>query len=515
VGAGAAGGIAAAFNAPIAGALFAVEIILMDFAFAQFSPIVIASVMATVISHHFEGNFAAFQVPLYQTSTPFELILYAVLGVLSGLFSFIFIKVLYFVEESVDGISFPEYLKPAVGGLMIGAIALGFPHIMGVGYDSINDALHGRLIGWFAFVLIFIKILATVVTLGSGGSGGIFAPSLFMGAMLGAFFGHTMDWLLPGMSLNPGAYALVAMGGMVAGTTRGSIMAIIMVFELTNDYRIILPLMITCIISTLLSSKLSSESIYTLKLLRRNINVKSGADQNVLRNIYIQDVMSKSFATIPFNANFKDVVNKLIKATIPYYFVVDKEKKLIGILSLQQIKNLLFERETLSHILIASELATREFPVIYPTDNAQLALEKMSKTTYECLPVMDPKKEGYMKGVVWRKDINDAYNKEIERLEISSNLASKISMRHSNKEVHFLEGYAVAEILAPKEFRGKSIRELNIRKNFSVDVLSIRTQHKNRSKVKAIPDPDHIITENDYLIVAGELGKLNRIRNME
>jgi chloride channel protein, CIC family len=250
----------------------------MDFTVTQFSPIVIASVMATVVSHYFEGNFAAFMVPGYHLINPFELFFYFMLGLLSGIVSWLFIKALYYMEDLWDNkIHIPDYTKAAIGGIIIGAIALVFPQIMGVGYDSINIALNGKSIWYIALILIFVKIFATSITLGSGGSGGIFAPSLFMGAMTGVTFGIFVNYLFPEITAEPGAYALVAMGGLVTGTTRTPITAILIVFELTKDYNIILPLMITCIISMIISSKLSRESIYTLKLLLRNINIKDRA----------------------------------------------------------------------------------------------------------------------------------------------------------------------------------------------------------------------------------------------
>ena len=439
VGCGAAAGIAAAFNAPIAGALFAVEIILMDFGFTQFSPIVISSVMATVISHHFEGNFAAFQVPQYQTTSAYELILYALLGILSGLISFLFIKILYFSEDTVDKIKFPEYLKPAIGGLLIGATALIFPEIMGVGYNSINDALHGRIVGFLAFYLIFIKIFATSLTLSSGGSGGIFAPSLFIGAMLGAVFGDLANQIFPNIHLHAGAYALVAMGGLVAGTTRGPITAIIMIFELTNDYRIILPLMITGIISTVISSKLSSESIYTLKLLLRNINIRGGTDVNILRNIFVKDLYNKNYNTIPYNAPFKEVVNQLITATTPYLFVIRPKEEFVGLITLQNVKKYLFDRDTLSHILIAEELADQDIEMVLPTDHGQIVMEKLTRSHYNCLPVRDPKKSNSMIGIICRKEINNAYNQEVERQELVENLANKITLNQKQKMFNSLK----------------------------------------------------------------------------
>lgn len=515
VGCGAAAGIAAAFNAPIAGALFAVEIILMDFAITQFSPIVISSVIATVISHHFEGNFAAFAVPKYLMQSPFELILYTVLGLLCGLLSFAFIRILYNFEDFFDyKFKFPEYLKPALGGLVIGVTALQFPQVMGVGYDSINLALKGEMIWSIALALIFVKVLATSITLGSGGSGGIFAPSLFMGAMLGVFFGLVSDKLFPGINLHPGAYALVAMGGMVAGTTRGPITAIIIVFELTNDYKIILPLMITCIISTLLSSKLSRESIYTLKLLLRNINIHSGAETNILKSIYVSDIYSTQYTAIPHNTTFDQIVSDIISKRSPYLFVMGKDKRLTGVISLNNIKDHLFDKEALQHLVIASDLALKDYEEISLHDNCQAVVEKMNKTDYDFLPVVNPKIPGKMIGLVWRKDIDDAYNKEIERIDIASDLASKIKMNQLDKNIYFMEGYAMSEIRPPREFLGKSIKELDIRARFGVNILSIRRNTRHGSKVQAIPDPDHIINADDTLIIAGEIPRLDQLKNL-
>ena len=229
--------------------------------------------------------------PATSLASPYEIFFYFALGALCGVVSFLFIKLLYMFEDYFDNrLKIPEYWNPAIGGLGIGAIGLIFPQVMGVGYDSINDALYGHMIWYVAFILIFVKILATSITLGSGGSGGIFAPSLFMGAMLGYFFGSLVNNFFPEMTAEPGAYALVAMTGLVAGTTRAPITAIIIVFELTNDYRIVLPLMITGIISTIISTRLSRESIYTLKLVLRNIGIKEGFETNLMESIFVKNI---------------------------------------------------------------------------------------------------------------------------------------------------------------------------------------------------------------------------------
>ena len=515
VGCGAAAGIAAAFNAPIAGALFAVEIVLMDFAVAQFSPIVISSVMATVISHTFEGNFAAFIVPKYQLASPVEIGFYFILGAASGLVAYLFIKTLYYCEEIFDNrIKIHESFKPALGGLGIGVIALAFPQVMGVGYDSINIALYGKMIWYVALILIFMKILATSLTLGSGGSGGIFAPSLFMGAMLGYFFGTFVHSYFPDITASPGAYALVAMGGLVAGTTRAPITAIIIVFELTNDYHIILPLMITCIMSMIISSKLSRESIYTLKLVLRNIGLKEGMETNIMESIYVKDVYRKEFESILITDNFSQIVNRIIRGKEADFPVVDSEGHVSGMISIHDIKDFLYERESLQNLLIAGDIFNPEFETISPDDNCQNALDKLRKYSFDGLPVVADNNSRKIIGVIWRKDIQDAYDREIERRELTSNLASLITMKEEEPMVHFMEGYSIIEIAPPKSFIGKSIRELNIRRQYGVDVLSVKIKEKKGEKINAIPSPEYIIKADDTLIIAGEIKNINFVRNL-
>jgi CIC family chloride channel protein len=516
VAAGAAAGIAAAFNAPIAGALFAVEIILMDFAVAQFSPIVISSVMATVISRSFEGDFAAFIVPKYELISPYEIGFYFILGALTGIVSFLFIKALYFSENYFDNkLKFPEYFKPVLGGLGVGIIALMFPQIMGVGYDTINNALFGNMIWYIALALVLVKILATSLTLGSGGSGGIFAPSLFMGAMLGYFFGSFVHQYFPDISASPGAYALVAMGGLVAGTTRAPITAIIIVFELTNDYHIILPLMITCIISTILSARFSRESIYTLKLLLRNIGIKEGVETNVMDSIDVKDIYSTDFESINDSDNFSQVVNKVISGKEFDFPVLTEDGRILGIISLNDIKDYLFEKDSLQNLLIAGDISNTNFDTITPDDNCGTAMEKLRYSRYEGLPVIEKKGSDKIIGFIRRKEILDAYHKAIERKEITSRLASSISMKEDEPQVHFMEGYSINEIAPPKSFIGRSIRDLNIRARYGVDVLSIKTKEKRGETIKAIPNPDYVIKEEDTLVIAGEIKNINVLRNLD
>ncbi len=513
---GAAAGIAAAFNAPIAGALFAVEIILMDFAVAQFSPIVISAVMATVISHSYDGNLVAFSVPAYEYASPYELVFYFILGAASGVVSYLFIKTLYYSEDFFDEkMKMPEYLKPVVGGVGIGIMALVFPQVMGVGYDSINNALHGNMIWYVALGLVFIKIAATALTLGSGGSGGIFAPSLFMGAMLGYFMGDLANQFFPTITANPGAYALVAMGGLVAGTTRAPITAIIIVFELTYDYEIILPLMITSIVSLIVSTYLSRESIYTLKLLLRGISIKEGTETNVMESIYIKDVYKKVFTQISVTDNFSKVVNTVLSGKGVEFPVVNKKNNIVGIISMNNLKELLFEKDSLNSLLIAGDLANTDFAVLTPDDDCKKALEVMHLHDFEGIPIVAAFNSKKIIGMLWRKDIQDAYQKAIDRIELTNNLATSISMKEEVTNIHFMEGYSLIEVKVPKSFVGKSIKELNIRAKYGVDVLSIKSNVKNEMSINAIPNPNYVFKDIDSIVIAGEIKKINQLKMLD
>ena len=271
---GAAGGIAATFNAPLAGVFFAMELILRDFTAESFGAVVLASVTASVVGRAAFGSGAFLHLPPFHVHHPAELILYAALGLVAGAVGVGFTRVLYGIEDLCDKLwRGPEWLRPAVGGVLLGGLLLALPQLYGVGYPVLENAIDGRYVIGFLIVLLAGKMIATSLTIGIGGSGGVFAPSLFMGAMLGTAFGLVLHHLAPGLAPDPGAYGLVGMGAVFAGAARAPITAVVVMFEMTGEYSIILPLMLAIVLATLVSRLLARDTIYTLKLRRRGVDL--------------------------------------------------------------------------------------------------------------------------------------------------------------------------------------------------------------------------------------------------
>ena len=271
---GAAAGISATFNAPIAGVFFALELILRRFDTESFGFVVMSSVTADAIGRAAFGSEPFLALPGFDFTSPLELVLYAGLGVLAVGVGLLFVRVLYAGEDLADRLwRGPSWLRPAAGGILLGLLLLAVPQMYGVGYPVLEHAVGGHYLILALLGLLVAKILATSLTMWIGGSGGVFAPSLFMGAMLGSAYGAIAHQMLPGLAAAAGAYGLVGMGAVFAATARAPITGLIIIFELTGNYRIILPLMCAIVVATALSNQITKDTIYTLKLRRRGIDI--------------------------------------------------------------------------------------------------------------------------------------------------------------------------------------------------------------------------------------------------
>jgi len=504
VGCGAAGGIAAAFNAPIAGALFAVEILLGDFGVPQFSPIVISSVVATVVSRHFLGDFPAFEVPKYHLVSPFELFPYVVLGVIGGLVALAFISVLYASEALFERLRMPEYLKPMLGGLLVGGIGVALPEVFGVGYGTINEALTGTAPASLLAVLVAAKMLATSLTLASGGSGGVFAPSLFLGAMTGGFLGTIIHGWFPAWTATSGAYALVAMGAVVGAATHAPITAIIIIFELTGDYRIIPPLMTSCVISTLIATWLRRDSIYTLKLRLRGIDPFREEDPNVLRSLYVRDILDREPEVIPAGAPFVEVLDWVVRSRHEEFFIVDDNRKLLGAVSLSNLRRLIFEQEALRDVIVAVDLVEPARYVLRESDDLDRAMKFFSYGNVEELPVVESPSSPKLVGTVHLRDVINARNREVQRRDLAGSLTGTVSLLGEIHQVDVGDGYVIQQMPVPRSFLGRTVGELDIRARFGVQVVFLRRPGTDGAPPRLlVPTASDRIGQEDSLIIAG------------
>ena len=336
----------------------------------------------------------------------------AVLGIFCAVVAVGFTLFLYRTEDAWDAIKFPEYLKAVVGGLIMGAMGLVFPQILGVGYGAIDLALMVKMSWWLMGLLVLLKILATSITIGSGGSGGIFAPSLFIGAMAGGTFGMAMQHFFPSVALSPGAYAVVGMGAVVAATTHGPLQAILIIFEMTGDYKIILPLMITCIISTLVARRLCKESIYTFKLIRRGINIRGGKEVNLLHSMYVKNVMYRTVEMVSESLHLKDLAQKLPHSKTNNFIVVNDKEEITGILTFLDYYDQLFN-DKLNDDMVVKDIMTTDVVTVSIEDHLGTALEKITTGDFSILPVVSASNPLKMLGILTRRDILEAYDQAV------------------------------------------------------------------------------------------------------
>ena len=510
VGCGAAAGIAGTFNAPVAGALFAVEIILGDFGVAQFSPIVISSVAATVVSHRYLGDFPAFEVSPYSLVHPNELFAYAVLGILAGFVALAFIKTLYATEDLFDKIRAHPSVKAMIGGALVGVIGLWFPHVFGVGYEAINEALNGTMLWHFMLLLVAFKILAVSLTIGSGGSGGIFAPSLFIGAMLGGGVGTVVNLLWPASTAGPGAYALVGMGALVAAGTHAPITAILIIFELTGEYNIILPLMISCIIATLLSTRMQSSSIYTLKLLRRGIDIYKGRAVNVLEPVSVRELVRTDWVKVSPEERLNSLVARFVGHSGTTLFVTDAENRLQGVITADQIRPLMTDASALDALLIAQDVMVEgDYPTVSSDDSLAAVMRHLGHFTGE-IPVLQDER---LVGIIWPQDVIERYNTEVFKRDMARSMVAAVSRDRTVEAVPAAADIVVAEIPVPASFVGRTIKDLDVRRSFGVSVLMIKqSTGDGEDRLETTPEAGYVFNRDDVMLVMGPNEKLRHLR---
>ncbi len=510
---GAAAGVAATFNAPIAGAFFAAEVILGGFAAGSFGPVVISSVAATVISRSVHGNEPAFlKIPDYHMVNPAEMLTYVLLGLLAAVVAVAFVKALYWSEEGFERLTIvPSWAQPVLGGLGVGILALWLPQVTGVGYDTITLALRGELLVGMLLTVLAVKLLATTLTLGSGGSGGVFAPSLFMGASLGGAVGAMAQWVAPWSMASPGAYAVVGMGAMVAATTHAPITAILIIFELTGDYRVILPLMVSCILGHLVARILLKESIYTIKLSRRGIDLQSGQEINVLQKLTVSDVLRPELETVQRTTKLDELVQRMVDSPHYEFFVLDDDGKLLSVISVDDLRRSLPDQAALSDFIIAEDIGVSPVFFVRENDTLDSAMRQFGKRSFEELPVLPAGDSMRPMGTIRRLDVINAYNKEILKVDLAGSVSSRLDDASRLRTWETVGGYQLAELEAPLHLHGKPLQTLRMRQQWSVQIILIERAAGTGDDRYAFPAPETCLEPGDRIVVFGMSEDIERL----
>ncbi len=410
---GAAAGVAATFNAPLAGAFFALEVVLGTWGAETFAPVVVSAVVSSAVGRHVFGTAPAFDVPDYSLVTFAELPLFAVLGLLTAGVGVLFILALYAVRDLWDRFNWPRAWRLAPAALLVGLLGVWQPGVMGLGYDTISNTLQGDLPGIGLLLLLAAgKIVATSLTLGSGGSGGIFAPSLFIGAMIGGAGGRIVDSVVASHLTSEGAYALVGMGGVYAAVSHAPITAVLTIFELTGDYLMILPLMLACGISTIVARHIKATSIYNLKLLRRGVHLELGRDVTLLNEIHVRDAMTTDLVVINPNAPAGEAMDLTRETTHHGFPLVDEDGVLHGIVTADDLREAAAEDRLDEPV---TSVATHRLVVAFPEDTLNEALRKLGMHHVGRVPVVSPEDHSKILGIITDKDIVSAYNHALIR----------------------------------------------------------------------------------------------------
>lgn len=414
VAAGAAAGISAAFNTPLAGAFFALQEILGGFAVGAFAPVVIASVVAAIISRAVFGDHPAIVIPMeygYQGLTEVALF-YPLLGVLAGVMTVVFVRTFFAAESLRDRVRIPAALVPWIGGAAVGTLVLlSRGHLVGYGHLAIRLDVFAQL-PWLALLgLALGEIVATSITLNSGGSGGVFAPSLYVGAATGAGFGVALQAIFPDLGIHPEAYALVGMGAVFAAATDAPLAAVLMVFEMTNDYALVLPLMLAVVISYRVAKGLEPDSLYGGWLRRRGESLERGAARDVLAELKVSDALEENPQVIGEDATVGQLLEHLGRGEQTEYPVVDEALRVTGMVRIGEIGRVARDHADLGPLLLASDIASPT-DSLHPDESLLAAIRRMGTRGTGMLPVVD-RAGGRLLGVVTRGAILALYEKEV------------------------------------------------------------------------------------------------------
>jgi CIC family chloride channel protein len=509
--AGAGAAIAAIFNTPLGGVFFALEIILLnDFHTPTFSALILASVTASAISRIFLGNESVFIFSTPEIGSYSYFYLFILLGLLAGVISVLFLKYNELTnsafKKSISKV-FPRWLAMVLVGLIVGISGYFYSDIFGIGYIGINKILSNSSTWQIVLVLLVLKFTLVPLILNSGGFGGTFAPALFIGACLGYLFSY-FTTLMTGIPTDPTTFILVGMGASLAGINSIPITSILMIFEMSREYTIMLPLMLGVIVSSTIVQIVNKGSVHQKLLEKQGFRMYGSKELGILRSIYAEQVMQLNPVIIHQNATLRLVVSKLMESKHHRIYLVDDKNNLSGVISDNHIRDLITEFESLKESLIANDIADNQVASITRKQDLDFALKIVTKGDIEELPVIESEKDRKVVGVISRSDILSIYNKESLKSDLADGLTRELSTLNESRVSRIADGYAIIEKKPSMYFIGKTLAELKLRNNYGLEVLMIKKtkelfDESQRDVRIVMPSYNYVVESDDVLVLFG------------
>ena len=513
--AGAGAAIAAVFNAPLGGVFFALEIILLnDFHTPTFSALILATVSASAVSRLFLGNESVFHFHIEKVNYSY-LYLYAILGLFAGIISFLFIRYANWIQiifrNKIYKKRIPQWAAMVFVGLLVGISGYFFKEIFGIGYAAINEILKSSLTWQVVLILLALKFILVPLILNSGGFGGLFAPSLFMGACFGYLFAFLFNSVW-GLNLDTTKFILVGMGAMLGGANTIPISSILIIFEMTQDYSFILPLMLAVIISTMFVQIAIKGSVQVKHLEAEGFRISEGREANLLRTITVSDVELEKIDLVNEEMPLTELIIKLVGSPNSSFYTINARGELSGIITENELRPIITEYEIVKNILVARDIANPSITIIQTSDDLDYVLNLFGKLNLDQFPVVDSNNPSKVLGAVTRQKVISIYNRETLKENLASGLAKELKTINRGTPTKVASGYSIMEVSLPDTFLGKSLSELKLRNNFGLEVLMIKHLKdifENRQEPEIVtPDPHYKMKLSDRLIVFGEDKKL-------
>ena len=511
---GMAAGVAGAYNTPIAATLFVLEVVVGSFAMRLFGPAVVSAVTSTVVVRLVLGDEPVYQVAPFHLESIVEFLPFAAIGLLSGPSSALFARSLRQARKLFDRIDLARPLTMALGGAIVGAIGIFLPEVWGNGFEATNRILRGNPTLVLLVLLFAGKIVATCATIGSGGVGGVFTPTLLVGAALGGAVARVCQLTVPGLEAPIGGYALLGMGGLLAGLTRAPLLAIIMVFELTQNTEVLLPMMVVSVIAAFSAKIFEKDSIYISSLRSAGIVWESTPEATGISTLKVSDIMRNDVKLIPRSTPLRDIINMFLRTRNLYLYVGDEEGRLLGVVDLHDIKDMFPERE-LGGIVIAEDLVT-EIPYVTPAESLTSVNEKLWFRDLGHLPVVDAPETNRFLGIVTRRDLLGAIDREVLQ---RSRLVARVrtfSEQEGEGEMDYFElpeKHRMIELDTPAGLAGRTVAESGIRTRFGVSVLAVKRRSREGLERRFVPGPGDRFESGDVLIVLGTDEAIQRLRS--